>query len=225
MIPENYYITQIDGKLATEIQIKHHYLRRRASVMYAFALKDKQTDEIKGVITYGMPPSDKVRKGICGTDEKSKVIELNRLWISDDVGKNAESWLVANSMKYVKYDIIISYADPSEGHLGTIYQALNGIYYGLSSKHIDPKPKHVRAGQGVHPKALNNKHSTAELKNPDEFEYIQRVQKHRYVFFNCDKRRKRELLGKLKYDIRPYPKVLNSQLNGISQISGQSVLS
>jgi hypothetical protein len=30
--------------------------------------------------------------------------------------------------------------------------------------------------------------------------------KHRYIYFNSDKRRKKELLKKLKYKILPYPK-------------------
>ena len=34
----------------------------------------------------------------------------------------------------------------------------------------------------------------------------QRPQKHRYIFFNCNKRRKKELLNKLKYKILKYPK-------------------
>lgn len=34
--------------------------------------------------------------------------------------------------------------------------------------------------------------------------------KHRYVYFNCNKKRKKELLKKLKYPILPYPKPNNT---------------
>ena len=30
--------------------------------------------------------------------------------------------------------------------------------------------------------------------------------KHRYIYFNADKRRKRELINKLRYPLKEYPK-------------------
>jgi hypothetical protein len=36
--------------------------------------------------------------------------------------------------------------------------------------------------------------------------YVDRPRKHRYIFFNARSRRKKELLGKLKYKVEPYPK-------------------
>jgi hypothetical protein len=202
MISDNYYIKHISKKDANRIQEPNHYLHRNVSVTYAFGIVEKISNDIKGVVMYGMPPSPPLCKGVCGEDERKNVIELNRLWISDEVGKNAETWLIANSMKCVNHEIIVSYADPSAGHLGTIYQAGNWIYTGLSSPHKDFSIK----GKKLHPKAIANKLSLAELKEMPDFEYVQRVRKHRYVFFNCDKRRKKELYKKLKYPIFPYPK-------------------
>jgi hypothetical protein len=35
---------------------------------------------------------------------------------------------------------------------------------------------------------------------------VERPRKNKYVFFNANKRRKKELLRKLRYKILPYPK-------------------
>ena len=50
--------------------------------------------------------------------------------------------------------------------------------------------------------------SLQELKEKfgDKFKLIDRPRKHRYIYFNCNKWRKKELLNKLKYEIKPYPK-------------------
>jgi hypothetical protein len=69
------------------------------------------------------------------------VYELNRLWVSDDVPKNGESYLIANSIKRLDKEIIVSFADTSQSHVGYVYQATNFLYCGLSAKFRDPKVK------------------------------------------------------------------------------------
>ena len=40
----------------------------------------------------------------------------------------------------------------------------------------------------------------------DKFSLVDRPRKHRYIYFNCSKTRKKQLLKKLKYKIYAYPK-------------------
>jgi hypothetical protein len=66
-----------------------------------------------------------VARGICGKEQESIVVELNRLCLLDN-DKNQASFLVANSMKLLpKPTIVISYADTGQGHVGYVYQACN----------------------------------------------------------------------------------------------------
>ena len=92
MIKDNYYIKEIDYKTVMEVVIKNHYLHRKAPSSKAFGLFEKNTDELVGVINYGVSCSTTLLRGICGDDEMNNVYELNRLWIDDKVGKNAESF-------------------------------------------------------------------------------------------------------------------------------------
>lgn len=200
---EQYDIRQIDYKTAMKMVVDNHYLHRKAPCSFAYGLFDLD-DILVGVVVYGTPSSAPLRRGVCGDDEKDNVIELTRLWIADGVGKNAESYLIGNTMKKVNKEILVSYAERDQGHLGIVYQATNWIYTGLSAKRSNWTVK----GIDKHCQTIADKYTSAELKEKygDDFTLVDRPRKHRYVFFNCDRRRKRILLSKLKYKIEPYPK-------------------
>jgi hypothetical protein len=105
----------------------------------------------------------------------------------------------------VDKEIIVSFAEISAGHVGTVYQATNWIYTGLSAKRTDWTVKGIHK----HGQTLSDKYRTAQGMREafgDDFYLKERPRKHRYVFFNCDRRRKKELLAKLRYPILPYPK-------------------
>ncbi len=203
-----YYIEKIDYKTAMDIVIKNHYLHRKAPCSFAFGLIKKNNQQIKGVIIYGTPSSAPLRKGICGEEEKNNVIELTRLWVSDDVPKNGESFLIGNTLKKVNKEIIVSYAEIQQGHLGIVYQATNWIYTGLSAK----RTNWTIEGIDKHCQTIADKYTSKEIREiyGDKFKLVDRPRKHRYIYFNCSKKRKKELLKKLRYPILPYPKGENS---------------
>lgn len=204
--PSKYAIRLISNELAQEMVVANHYLHRKASCMYAFGMYEllggygkgllsrAVVDKLVGVIIYGAPASQPLCKGICGIEERNNVIELARLWVDDCVGRNAESWLVANTLKKIPQEIIVSFADSGVGHTGIIYQASNFIYTGLSAARADyvsklsKHPRHNHIG-----------------KDGDSV-LVERSRKHRYIYFNCTKQRKKELLSKLNYPITAYPK-------------------
>lgn len=203
-IGDRYYIDTIPHNVATEIVINNHYLHRTAPCSFSFGLIDKTTKEIMGVIIYGTPSSAPLRKGICGEDEQYNVIELTRLWIDDSVGKNGESFLIGNTLRLVNKEIIVSFAEIQQGHVGIVYQATNWIYTGLSAK----RTNWTVDGIDKHCQTIADKYTSKQLKAlyGNKFKLVDRPRKHRYVYFNCNKRRKKELLKKLRYDVHPYPK-------------------
>jgi len=208
LIKENYYIKPITYQEAMKIIIEKHYLHRKAPCSFAFGLFEKATNRIVGCITYGTPSSATLRKGICGEDEKDNVIELTRLWIEDSVPRNAESFLIGNTIPLVNKEIIVSFAEIQQGHVGYVYQATNWIYTGLSAK----RTNWTIEGVNKHCQTIADKYTSQELKEiyGDKFTLVERPRKHRYVYFNCNKKRKKELLKKLKYPILPYPKLNNT---------------
>jgi hypothetical protein len=203
---EDYSVESISYRDAMEIVVAKHYLHRKCPVSHSYGLIDRSTGEVVGVVTYGVSPSSTLLKGICGPDEAKNVYELNRLWVDDKVAKNGESYLVANSMKYLDREIVVSFADTSQGHVGIIYQAANFLYTGLSSKFRDPK---VKGKENQHHATYANGLTNAQVieKFGEENVYfVDRPRKHRYIYFNCSKTKRKELVKKLRYKVIEYPK-------------------
>jgi hypothetical protein len=120
-------VRQIDARTAAAAVIEHHYLHRRPSISFAFGLF--QMGILRGVVTFGTPPSRHLQVGACPSDP-SLVIELNRLWVDDVMPQNSESWFVSRALKLLPPRIVVSYADPVHGHYGYVYRALNFHYAG-----------------------------------------------------------------------------------------------
>ena len=197
-------IKPISYALAMEIVVEKHYLHRTAPVSHAFGLFFPNQIEPLGVVTYGVSPSSTLLRGICGDDEATNVYELNRLWVDDRLVKNAESFLVGRSMKFLDREIIVSFADTAQKHSGTIYQACNFYYTGLSAKFKDPKIQGIEGHHATYAHGMTNEEVVEKFGNKVTF--IERSRKHRYIFFNAKCKRKQELLNKLRYPILPYPK-------------------
>lgn len=209
-IKERYYIKQISTKEAQEIHIKEHYLHRKASCSYAYALIEKATEEIVGVVLYGVPASRALQKGVCGAEYADLVGELTRLWIKDGTPKNVESFLIGNTIKLQGFKILVSYAECRQGHVGFVYQATNWLYTGLSAKRNDWWIDGVEDAK--HLRHIWDKYggiNEAKKVLGDRMVKVPRPRKHRYVYFNCNKREKKELMSKLRYKVQPYPKDCN----------------
>lgn len=206
MIKDKYCIKEIDYKKAMDLVIENHYLHRKCPCSHAFGLFEKETNKIYGVVVYGVSCSSTLLRGICGNDEMHNVYELNRLWVSDLVEKNGESFLISNTIKLLDKEIIVSFADSSQNHVGYVYQATNFIYTGLSAKFKDPKVKglenqhHATYAHGMTMEQVKEKYGEENVY------YVERPRKHRYIYFNCNKRRKKELMKQLRYKILEYPK-------------------
>lgn len=103
--------------------IQAHYLKKRPAVV-VLAMQMLVRKVPVGAIVYALPPREAdVRYG-------GKTWELARLYIKDSVPRNAETWLIGRSIRHIRQTrkdvkFLLSYADPSAGHSGTIYKAAN----------------------------------------------------------------------------------------------------
>ncbi len=103
--------------------IQAHYLHKRPAIVL-LCLMMLHGGRPVGCVIYSAPPREAdVRYG-------GKTWELARLYLLDEVPKNAETWLIGQSVRWIKQNRpevcnLVSYADPSAGHKGTIYRAAN----------------------------------------------------------------------------------------------------
>lgn len=202
-------VDRIDNATAQKIVVDNHYLHRKAPCSAAFGLFDEM-GRLWGVVMYGTPSSSSLRAGIAGPEEANNVIELTRLWIHDEAPKNGESFLIGRSVRQAGKDIVVSFADTAQNHYGVVYQATNWLYTGLSAKRTDWTVE----GIDKHGHTWADKYSASEMREMfgDRFTLQPRSRKHRYVFLNGSKARKRDLLAKLNYPVQPYPKPTVTEL-------------
>jgi hypothetical protein len=202
MALEEYTISRIPYDEAMKIVIREHYLHRKAPCSVAFGLHLGGC--IKGVVCYGTPSSAPLRRGIAGIENAGNVVELTRLWICDSVPKNGESFLIGRTIKSCGKEIVVSFAEIDQGHVGTVYQATNWLYTGLSAK----RTNWTIEGVSKHCQTLADKYTAAQIRAEygDRFSLKPRPRKHRYVYINAKGKRRESLISSLLYKIEPYPK-------------------
>jgi len=156
-------------------------------------------------------------------------LELTRLFIHDDYGKNIESYSIAQSFKWLKkYDekvkVLISYADPDRLHLGGIYKATNWMYQGAG---LNLMPNFsislTNPYEWIHSRTVSatfKSHNVEKLKATigHTFWRRQEPEKHRYIYFLGNKRENKKYMKTLKYELKPYPTNAEEYLPTVEEI-------
>ena len=191
----------IPGHEAHRYLLDGHYAKRLPSISYAWGLfRGPQMD---GVVCYGTPASAPLRSGVCGPNMADRVLELNRLFLVENRKFDA-GWLVAHSLRLLpRPSVVVSYADTSQGHVGTVYRATNWIYCGLSEKRTDWT---IRGREHLHGHTIAdefrgsaNRAQSMREKYGDDFFLRPRPRKHRFVFFVGSHKERREMRAQLRW--------------------------
>lgn len=200
-----WHIERCSYDVAMDLILYYHYMHRRCPCSRAYVLINS-AGGIDGVVTYGVPPSPTLLRGVCGDDEAQNVYELNRLWVRDTVPRNGESYLIAHTIRDLDKEIVVSFSDTSVGHVGYVYQACNFLYCGQSARFRDVRVKgHEGQHHATYAYGLSNA-QVIEKFGADNVYFVDRPRKHRYVYFNASGSRKDYLRSRLRYKIQPYPK-------------------
>ena len=126
-------VKEIDRKTAKDMIIKNHYSHKMGSNHGKYNFGIIKEGNLLGWAVYGYMVNSKANI-FTSSVQDGYMIELNRMWLDDELGKNAESYLIATSIKLLhKLDpnivAVQSFADGRLG-CGTIYKASNFKYYG-----------------------------------------------------------------------------------------------
>lgn len=201
----------INYETASNFVNTYHYAQRTPTIMAAIGMY--VDDVLAGVITYGMASAPLLN--ICGTNYIPQQIELNRLVVHEWAGRNSESWLIGQSFAWLPQilptrNILISYADTAQQHIGCIYQATNWLYTGLSIPGGNPSEMYVNGERMSSKAAYDRFGSQGRLALEGmglEVVKGKGTYKHRYVYFLGNKRQRRTLRQALKWPVLPYPKL------------------
>ena len=206
-----YEICEVSKDEAKELIVREHYSHNWGTSFGLYNYGIKLNGELLGVAAYGNLMNPQSFKSIADL-APGQVTELNRLWIDDRLGKNAETWLMAEAHKRLLRDtpvrLVQSFADGRLG-VGTIYQAANFGYYGYSTTRFH---RNLVDGQSYHDTPFSNaSRSGIYLRNAmharGELETFT-VNTYRYL-----KPLTKAAARRIKLKPKPYPK----QREGITQ--------
>lgn len=187
-------IKPVDKALAKDLIVANHYSHKwneGGFGKYNFGIfRAEAPDDCLGVAVYGYMKNPKA-KLFTHPNPNAWMCELNRMWIDDTLGKNAESVLIAASIKLLrKLDpdcvAVQSFADGRLG-CGTIYKAANFRYYGF---HYTRFLRNKRTGEMIHEQILTTTTSpTGYLRSNiayliGDLEVLQ-VKTYRYIYPLC----------------------------------------
>lgn len=189
-------ITRANKKAIKYACEQFHYAHSVPTVQFAYNVWN-QNDEWCGCVIFGGGANNNLATyfGMIS----GEVLELERVALN---GKQEHtSQAIAMCLKQLHKDdplckMVVSYSDHRQKHIGTIYQATNWIYLGIS---ITSNTQYFYKGKWTHTRTIDSKSNRAQLKktlpkreNSNKFKYI-------YCF---DKRLRKEYMKRAL----PYPK-------------------
>lgn len=223
-LPEKISVRKIDRNIAKAMIEEHHYTHTFTSCTYALGIFYKEesgndffgTDEnLIGCLIYGHPVGRFATKSISKNLEFHQILELTRLFVFDEYGKNVESCAIGKSFEWLRKNVseiemLVSYSDPAQNHLGYIYQATNWIYQGNKFSIMDRYSVSLTKDpyDWIHHRTVFEKWNTVgleELKRKIGKTFWIRVEpdKHRYVY---PLKKRKYWLKQMHYPSLPYPK-------------------
>lgn len=157
-------IKPVSKQIAKELIVANHYSHKwnaGSFGVFNFGIfKAERPDDCLGVAVYGYMKNINADL-FKHPNPDAWMCELNRMWISDELGMNAETVLIAASIKLLrKMDkTIVAVQSFADGRLGcgTIYKAANFKYYGY---HYTKFLINQRTGEATHEQILTNTTST-----------------------------------------------------------------
>ena len=108
--------------------------------------------------------------------------------------------------------VLISYADPTVKHNGSIYQATNWLYQGEG---LNLMPNYsvslTKPYEWIHSKTVFSRFGSHNIEKLGKIGHTflenERIRKHRYVYFLGNKKENKLFISNLKYQKLTYPKV------------------
>lgn len=129
-----------DDTTAKDFVTTHHYSATYPAARFRYGLY--RSAQLVGVAVFSHPTNNATLTNVFPV-EPTNATELGRFVLLDDVPGNGESWFLGRCFEDLRQHVagLISFSDPiartrldgttvHPGHVGTIYQATNGVYLG-----------------------------------------------------------------------------------------------
>ena len=199
---DEFYIKEIDRKIANKIIVENHYSKKFYNATYIhLGLFDK--NGLIGILQYGYAMNPASQGSIVKDTSIDEYLELNRMWIKDNVGNYPESRAISYSIKYIKRKFpkikwIQSFADERCGGFGIVYQACSFDFYGEHSSVFWTLENEIYHNSLMTRNPKLSKSAAYLQSKKDEAEKSE-LRQFRYIKFLNQKWKKKCLLEQKKY--------------------------
>lgn len=227
----DFVVKQLPKATAERFISEHHYSRGCGNAIMAWGVYDDATSQLIGAIAFQTPISENTRcsvfekrpyddgdrvhpQNVCECDHigqrhgyREHVTELHRMAIVDAAPQNTATWFISRALDCLKahkpkYWAVISMADATEGHDGTVYQAANADYYGMTA----PRKCYLDSDGRLRTRRQCGENITLSDARDRGWEVVEREQKYRYVFWTPDPYQSKDDLRELaEIDLQEYP--------------------
>jgi len=217
---EKSVVREVSFEAAKVVIRDYEWLGNMGTTEYAFGIF--WGNIMGGAVCFGRTAGTSVYSSVCGPQYKNHAITLCRGACVHWAHEHSASRLISQACKMMLrhgFNIFIAYSDPQAGEIGTVYQACNWIYCGMTT----PTEK-FRTPRGIIKDArlvsaytrdrrggiLKYKRTRAEQKRQmldDGYTFFKGTPKHRYVLILGEtKKVQREIRKSLQWPIYNYPK-------------------
>ena len=171
-------------------------------------------DDLVSVLSFGVPcfATSRASLGLLAAQRHLRLVQLCRGGTRSHAPRNAASRAIALGLRCIRErcgdSLVVAYADPRFGELGTIYQACNAVHTGWT------KPKgqaeYIVDGRRMSAWAVRRRYGTRSREKLAalglDVEVLLLPPKLRYVMVAAGPRRRRSVLRDLESLKLPYPK-------------------
>ena len=205
-------VKEINKKEAQDFFIQYEHLGNCGLGVWHYGLYNG--DELISVVSFGATNFNPNRSslGRIAKECDLKIIQLTRGGTKFDAPKNIPSYTISRAFIELKKRfgccLIAAYSDTKWNEIGTIYQASNFLYLGLTN----PKDQsnYVINGEVISGWMVRKKYGTRDIRQlslmVDSIDKFPLTRKHFYVFPNTSKKKRKMVIKALQDDIQPYPK-------------------
>jgi hypothetical protein len=196
------FLKPIPFLIARKLLEQRHYLHSfPGGTMLAIGIF--LNNRLLGAVTLGAGPFQGY--SLVQGATRDDCVTLTRFWLSDLLPGNAESRVLALLLRMLRrhtsLKFVLAYADPAAGHRGTVYQASNWLFTGLSTAMAQYD---FGDGNLHHSRSIGHLFGSHSLKHFKAIglsvKVVPQAPKYRYIYFLNKRWRNR-----LMVPVLPYP--------------------
>lgn len=180
-------IARITPADADQLVYLNHYAGGLSPAAVCYGLRRWLDKQLVGVAAFLAPVSEAARRKPLGAEGAHLVWDLHRLVLLDhDDEPHLTSWFLTRAARglYAEFGarVVMTYADPTEGHTGAIYRACNALYLGKTR----PAVAYQDAAGCLHATRRNGRNISRAEAEAEGWTVVRRKPKHRYALIVGD---------------------------------------